>query len=77
MRYRVLRAFRARYGEREYSGLSGQVIELSDEVAAWLERDAAGRIEEAPTLPSPASQGREMEEAPRDRMQRAGRKRRN
>jgi hypothetical protein len=75
MQYRVLRAFRAMFGEREYSGLPGQVIEVPEEVAAWLERDSPGRIERAPTLPSPASQGREMEGAPRDRMQRRKRNR--
>ena len=75
-KYRVLRAFRAVFGEREYSGLPGQVIELSEEVAAWLERDAPGRIEVLRGgVPPTQDDNRAMEAPARDRMQRKQRNR--
>lgn len=42
--YKVLRDFAADYGERAYSGQKGQIVDLADEVAAWLNRDSPGRL---------------------------------
>ena len=78
MKYRVLRAFRAVYGEQEYSGLPGQVVELSEEIAGWLERDSPGRIaavEDRPKTEDRGPEERAVEAAPRDRMQRRGKNR--
>jgi len=68
--YRVLRAFRAVYGEREYSGLPGQVVEIAPEVAEWIERDAPGRIRPETEDRGPETGERVVEAPTADRMQR-------
>jgi hypothetical protein len=62
---------------------AGQVVELDDEFAAWLNRDSRGVLElvppsipaPEPIAPAPEPETRVLETPPRDRMIRRGHKR--
>lgn len=59
--YKVLRDYVAAYGEEIYSGQAGKVVDLPEEVAAWLNRDSPGRLK------SHTSRKRAVKRAPRNR----------
>ncbi len=58
---------------------AGQVIDLTDELAEWLQRDSRGALELIVPLPPPADPApvveRVVDTPPADRMMRRGRKR--
>jgi hypothetical protein len=76
-RYLVTRYYRSHIGEFQ----KGKVLELEDDLAAWMNRDSKGVLELIPPNPpaeivaAPAPE-RAIEQPPKDRMVRGAKKRR-
>ena len=68
MKYRVNWKYRAWHDVQQIVLQEGEVVELDDDIAAWLKTDSPGLL-------SAVEEERAVEEPPQDRMVKRGKKR--